>query len=530
VTQDRVWWRDGVLYQIYPRSFADSNGDGVGDLRGIIERLDHLAWLGVEGVWLTPTMPSPNQDWGYDVSDYRQVHPEFGTMDDLDELVAEAGTRDIRILLDLVPNHTSDQHEWFQDALTSRTARYRDFYVWADPKDDGSPPNNWLSVFGGESAWELHEPTGQYYLHNFLKHQPDLNWWNDDVRNEFDDILKFWFERGIAGFRIDVAHSMVKDRELRDNLPASEDDPERIRRIGQQPIYNMNRPEGHEVIQRWRRVCDEYDPKRVLVGETFVLDVAKMVSYYGERDDELNLAFNFPFMFTDFEAKSLREVVEMTESLMPPESWPVWTGSNHDVGRMATRWCDNDDRKIRCALMLLLTMRGTPFLYYGDEIGMPESKLTEEDLKDPVGIRFWPRNPGRDACRTPMQWEARPGAGFTSEGAEPWLPLGDQTAFNVASQRGDPTSILTLTRDLIAFRRNSPDLTRGSYEALESSPGVWAFRRGEGTVVALNMSDEVAAVDGVRGTIPIATDRSRDGEALDGSIELPAWQGALITS
>jgi alpha-glucosidase len=530
VTQDRVWWRDGVLYQIYPRSFADANGDGVGDLRGVIERLDHLAWLGVEGVWLTPTMPSPNQDWGYDVTDYRHVHPEFGTMDDLDELVAEAGTRDIRILLDLVPNHTSDQHKWFQDALTSPTARYRDFYVWADPKDDGSPPNNWLSVFGGEGAWELHEPTGQYYLHNFLKHQPDLNWWNDDVRNEFDDILKFWFERGIAGFRIDVAHSMIKDRELRDNLPASEDDPERIRRIGQQPIYNMNRPEGHEVIQRWRRVCDEYDPKRVLVGETFVLDVAQMVTYYGERDDELNLAFNFPFMFTDFEAKSLREVVEMTESLMPPESWPVWTGSNHDVGRMATRWCDNDDRKIRCALMLLLTMRGTPFLYYGDEIGMPEPKLTEEDLRDPVGIRFWPQNPGRDRCRTPMQWDARPGAGFTSEGLDPWLPLGDQESYNVAAQQDDPKSVLNLTRDLIAFRRDSPELTRGPYETLDSGAGVWAFRRGEGIVVVLNMSDEVAKVDGIGDVIAIATDRSRDGEKLDASVELPPWHGVLTTS
>jgi alpha-glucosidase len=529
LTEERVWWRDGVLYQIYPRSFADLDGDGVGDLRGIIRHLDHLAWLGVEGVWLNPTMPSPNKDWGYDVSDYKGVHPELGTLEDVDELVSEARDFNIRVLLDLVPNHTSDHHEWFQDALTSRSARYRDFYVWADPKEDGSPPNNWVSVFGGEGAWESHEATGQYYLHNFLKHQPDLNWWNDDVRDEFDDILKFWFDRGIAGFRIDVAHAMIKDQGLRDNLPATEKDPERIRRIGQQPIYNMNRPEGHEVIRRWRQVCDVYDPKRILIGETFVLDIAKMVSYYGEKDDELNLAFNFPFIFTKFESQSFREVVELTESLMPSESWPVWTGSNHDVGRLATRWCGDDERKIRCALMMLLTMRGTPFLYYGDEIGLPETKLSESDLKDPVGIRFWPHNPGRDGCRTPMQWDAGPGAGFTSPEAAPWLPLGDQESCNVASQREDPTSVLHLTRDLIALRRGSQELARGSYRSLESPAGLWVFQRGESTVVALNLADEPALADGVSGSIAIATDRSRDGEAVEGTLELPPWQGAIIT-
>jgi alpha-glucosidase len=528
MTQEEVWWRDGVLYQIYPRSFADSNGDGVGDLRGIIDHLDHLEWLGVDGVWLNPTMPSPNKDWGYDVSDYKDVHPELGTMDDLEELVAEGRKRNIRILLDLVPNHTSDEHEWFKGALTSRSAPYRDFYVWADPKEDGSPPNNWLSVFGGEEAWEFHEPTGQYYLHNFLRHQPDLNWWNDSVRDEFDDILKFWFDRGVAGFRIDVAHALIKDRELRDNLPATEDDPERFRRVGQQPIYNMNRPEGHEVIQRWRRVCDEYEEPRILVGETFVLDVAKMVSYYGEND-ELNLAFNFPFIFTSFESKALREVVELTESLLPEGSWPVWTGSNHDVGRLTSRWCKDDERKTRCALMLLLTMRGTPFLYYGDEIGMPEVKLSKEDLKDPVGVRHWPRNPGRDGCRTPMQWDASSGAGFTSPDVRPWLPLGDAEACNVASQRDDPGSVLHFTRDLIALRRGSSELIRGAYRTLDSSAGAWAFARGQATVVALNLGDEPAVVEGVRGTVAIATDRSRDGEKIEGALELPEWQGAVIT-
>ncbi len=310
---DRVWWRDGVLYQIYPRSFSDSNGDGVGDLRGIIERLDHLSWLGIDGLWINPVMPSPNMDWGYDVSDYKAVDPELGTLEDVDELVAEAHKRDIRILFDLVPNHTSDQHPWFRDAIGSRTARHRDFYVWADPKE-GGPPNNWLSVFGGESAWELDEASGQYYLHNFLRHQPDLNWWNDEVREEFDDILRFWFDRGVAGFRIDVAHAMIKDRELRDNLPVDDETDERARRIGQEPVYNMNRPEAHEVIQRWRALSDRFDPPRILVGETFVLDLEKMVAFYGETNDELNLAFNFPFVFASLDGGALRKVVDETES------------------------------------------------------------------------------------------------------------------------------------------------------------------------------------------------------------------------
>jgi alpha-glucosidase len=523
----RVWWRDGVFYQIYPRSFADSNGDGIGDLRGIIERLDHLQWLGIDGIWINPVMMSPNKDWGYDVSDYKSIHPELGTLEDSDDLVREASVRGIKVLYDLVPNHTSDQHPWFQDALTGRDSTYRDYYVWADPKDDGSPPNNWLSVFGGEGAWELDERSGQYYLHNFLRHQPDLNWWNDDVRDAIDDVLRFWFDRGVAGFRIDVAHSMIKDKELRDNLPATEADPDRVRRIGQQPLYNMNRPEGHDVIKRWRLLSDEYDPPRVLVGETFVLDVAKMVSYYGESD-ELNLAFNFPFVFSDFEPSELKGVVELTESLLPEESWPVWTASNHDVGRLATRWCLGDERKVRCALMLLLTMRGTPFLYYGDEIGLQEVDLEREDLMDPVGMRFWPDNKGRDGARTPMHWEPGPGAGFGAPTVQPWLPLGDHEAQNVASQKDDKSSVLWLTKDLIALRRESDDLTRSSYETLDGDGDVWAFRRGSRTVVALNFSDEPGRLDGVSGAVAISTDRYRDRDKIDGRLELEPWQGAVV--
>ncbi|MBA2311917.1 MAG: DUF3459 domain-containing protein [Actinobacteria bacterium] len=524
---DKVWWRDGVLYQIYPRSFSDSNGDGIGDLRGIIERLDHLGWLGIDGLWINPVMPSPNMDWGYDVSDYKAVDPELGTLEDVDELVAEAGQRDIRILFDLVPNHTSDQHPWFRDAIGSRTARYRDLYVWADPKE-GGPPNNWLSVFGGESAWELDEASGQYYLHNFLRHQPDLNWWNDQVREEFDDILRFWFDRGVAGFRIDVAHAMIKDRELRDNLPVDDETDERARRIGQQPIYNMNRPEAHEVIQRWRALSDRFDPPRILVGETFVLDLGKMIAFYGERNDELNLAFNFPFVFASLDGGALRKVVDETESLLLPESWPVWTGSNHDVGRLGTRWCEGAEDRTRCALMMLLTLRGTPFLYYGDEIGMVEPELTKDQLRDPVGLRFWPEPRGRDGCRTPMQWTPEKGAGFTTPEATPWLPIGDAGACNVADQRHEARSVLHLTRALIMLRASSPDLQTGSYEPLETPQGVWAWRRGERVTVALNLSSQEVTLEDLSGEVALSTNRDRDGDRIGDRVSVGPWEGLVI--
>ena len=325
------WWRDGVLYQIYPRSFGDSNGDGIGDLRGIVDRLDHLEWLGIDGIWLNPTMPSPNEDWGYDVADYCAVHPDLGTLDDLDALVAEAGRRGIRVLLDLVPNHTSDRHAWFQDALSGRR---RDFYVWADPGPGGGPPNNWLSNFGGP-AWTLDDRSGQYYLHNFLPTQPDLNWWSEDVREAFDDVLRFWYERGVAGFRIDVCHAIVKDRELRDDPAATPDDHPKVRERGTRQVFSMNRPEVHDVLKRWRRVSE---PDRVLVGETYVLDVDQLVPYYGTGEDQLHLAFNFLFVHAALDADELRPVVEAIEAKLPAGAWPVWTGSNHDAGRLASRW------------------------------------------------------------------------------------------------------------------------------------------------------------------------------------------------
>jgi len=522
------WWRQGVLYQIYPRSFADSNGDGIGDLRGIVDRLDYLAWLGVAGIWLNPVTASPDRDWGYDVSDYLSVHPELGTIEDLDRLVAEAGRRDIRVLLDLVPNHTSDQHPWFVDSRSGRSSAHRDWYVWADPKPDGSPPNNWVSVFGGP-AWTLDESTGQYYLHNFLAEQPDLNWWNEDVRDAFDKILRFWFDRGVAGFRIDVAHGIVKDLELRDNPPATENDPPALWALGQRQVYNMNRPEVHDVLRRWRGIADGYEPRRILVGETWAPDLAGLTAYYGRKDDELHLAFNFAFVFGPFDALELGPIVEETEKHLANLGWPALTASNHDVGRLASRWCGGDERKARCALMLLLGLRGTPFLYYGDELGLPDVPLSHEDLRDPVGIRQWPANPGRDACRTPMPWTGEEGAGFTRPGVRPWLPFGPARP-NVEDQRADPSSVLSLCQALIELRRTTVDLRLGSYRRLPSPPGSWAFQRGDRHLVALNLSDEAVSLETPgEAKVLVGTDPARPGERTEREVRLGPWEGVVLS-
>ncbi len=449
----------------------------------------------------------------------------------MDTLIAEAGRRGIRVLLDLVPNHSSDQNAWFVEARSSKVARHRDWYVWAEPKADGSAPNNWVSSFGGP-AWTLDDTTGQYYLHNFLPEQPDLNWWNEEVRDAFDAILRFWFDRGVAGFRIDVAHMVIKDALLRDNPPATPDDPWLTRIFGQRSVYNSNRPEVHEVIRRWRQVAESYEPPRVLIGETNVEELDTLISFYGNGDDELHLAFNFVFIEAPFEAEALREVVEGTEARLPAAAWPVWTGSNHDVSRLVTRWADGDEVKARLALLVILTLRGTPVLYQGDEIGMPDTTLTVDDVRDPVGLRFWPAYAGRDPVRTPMQWENRPGGGFTTPTARPWLPLGDVAAFNVEDQRDNPKSMLRWCRDLIALRRVTPDLQAGPYASLPSPPGVWAWRRGPAITVAVNLSDAevVVASELTSGRIAIATNRLRDDEPVTGSLRLGPWEGAVVAN
>ena len=447
------------------RSFSDSDGDGVGDLRGIVDRLDYLQWLGVDALWLSPVTVSPDKDWGYDVADYTDVQPAFGDLAALDELVTEAGARDIRMIVDIVPNHSSDQHPWFTESRASRDSPRRDWYVWADPKPDGSPPNNWRSTFGGGSAWMLDECTGQYYLHNFLPEQPDLNWWNEDVRAAFDEILRFWLDRGIAGFRIDVAHGIVKDRGLRDNPdPAIS-------------TYNANRDDVHDVFRRWRRVVDEYEPERVLLGETWVMELDRLARFYGSGEDELHLAFNFPFTFCDLDAGALRTIVEATEAALPAPAWPVWMLSNHDIVRFPTRMAGGDERKARAALFLLLTLRGTPVLYYGDELGMPQAEVPVEQTRDMAG---------RDGARTPMPWNG----GWS----DPWLPLAAHVEA-VSAQRDAESSFLNYARSLIAQRRANPDLVDGAYEALPAPHGVWMFRRGEQTTVAVNLSDDEAELE-----------------------------------
>jgi alpha-glucosidase len=474
-----TWWRDGVLYQLYPRSFQDTTGDGHGDLQGIIDKLDHLEWLGVTGLWLNPTFPSPNHDWGYDVSDYTGVHPDFGTLADLDRLIAGARDRGIRVLLDLVPNHTSSEHPWFTEQP--------DYYVWADGDE---PPNNWVSIFDGGPAWTRHA-NGRWYLHLFLPEQPDLNWWNPAVADEFVRILAFWLDRGVAGFRIDVCQAIVKDRELRDD-----------------PGRSANQPEVHDVLKRWRHVADAY-ADRALVGETYVYELDDLVRYYGTGEDELHLGFNIPFLKAALDPDAMRPIVETMESALPEKAWPVWTGSNHDAGRLATRWADGDERRTRCALLLLLTLRGTPFLYYGDEIGLEDVEVGV--VRDEAGRR--------DHCRTPMPWTGEPTGGFTT--GEPWLPLGDMRT-NVTSQQRDPDSILHFVRDLIAERRA---FAAASYATRPAPDGAWVFSRGDRHTIAINFSDDPVTVD-ARGTICIGTGRDRDGSAFDGTLR--AREGVVL--
>jgi alpha-glucosidase len=457
-------WQEGVLYQVYPRSFADANGDGVGDLPGVISKLDHLQWLGVDGIWLSPTFPSPNADWGYDVADYYGVHPDFGTMDDLDRLVAEARSRGMRILLDLVPNHTSDRHAWFTDRP--------DYYLWSD-----DVPNNWCSVFTGQSGWRYDSTRRQYYFHQFTPGQPDLDWWNPDVREEFERILRFWFDRGIGGFRIDVAHGLVKDKELRDDTG------------GDVTNRTADQPGVHEIYRRWQAIAREYDPKPIFVGETYT-DLEHMLAYYGNGTDELDLPQNFAFARNVFELDRLRPVVEQTEARLPAAATPTWFASNHDHSRLASRWAGGDERKARAVLFLLLTLRGVPTLYQGDEIALLDGEVPADRVLDIA-------DPPRDPERTPMPWT--PGG---AEWVEPWLPLVD-TSRNVEEQRADPTSTLHYVRDLIERRRA---FAGAPYETLPSDPTVWAYRRGQATC-ALNMSD---------------------GPARYGDVELAPWEGRIL--
>jgi alpha-glucosidase len=494
-----VWWRDGVVYQIYPRSFADSNGDGVGDLEGIRARLDHLEWLGVDAIWLSPIQRSPMKDFGYDVSDYCNVDALFGTLADFDRLLADAHARGIKLVLDWVPNHSSDKHPWFVESRVSRRSPKRDWYVWRDPGPDGGPPNNWYSIFGG-GAWTWDAPTGQYYLHSFLREQPELNWRNPELVAAMHDTLRFWLDRGVDGFRIDVIHALAKDPELRSN---PEIEGARPGRFGQRHDYDEDHPDVHAMVRAIRGVLDEYDD-RMAVGEVYLLDPAAVARYYG-KGDELHLAFNFSVMKTPWDADGFRETIGRFEGLLPEANgWPTLVLSSHDEPRHASRYDHPDlgDARARLAAMLLLTLRGTPFLYYGEEIGMRNVEIPPDRLRDPIGLNIHPKV-SRDPERTPMLWDRSPNAGFSR--VEPWLPLGpDAGRRSVEAQREDPASLLHLYRDLLALRRATPALCQGSYRGLEAPPGVFAFERGHGAQrvrVALNFGDRPQHWSGGAGTV-----------------------------
>jgi alpha-glucosidase len=534
-----LWWQHGVIYQIYPRSFRDSNGDGIGDLPGITSKLDYLQWLGVDAIWISPIYPSPMADFGYDVADYTDIEPTFGTLADFDHLLAQAHARNLKVILDFVPNHTSDQHPWFIESRASRDNPKRDWYLWVDPKPDGSPPSNWLSAFGG-SAWEWDEVTGQYYLHSFLKEQPDLNWRNPEVRRAMLDVMRFWLDRGVDGFRVDTIHRMIKDAKLRDD-PPSRRRAAHGKDLGeyatQKHIYSMNRPEVHEVIREFRRLLDSYD-ERVAIGETH-LPLDELIKFYGQRGDELHLPFNFTLIYLPWRARAFRYAVNAYEAglLRQQESvptavfWPNHVLGNHDEHRIASRL---GKAQTRVAAMLLLTLRGTPTLYYGDEIGMADVEVPPEREQDPWGKQVPGLGLGRDPERTPMQWNAGPNAGFST--AEPWLPIApDYEVVNVKAQRADPASILSLYRRLIWTRKASPALLSGRYNAVDNVPNdcfVYLREHAEQRIlVALNFSDNQCRVllpDLGAGQLAISTHLDREGAIDLDTLHLRGHEGVIV--
>ena len=490
---ESVWWKRGIVYQIYPRSFQDSNGDGIGDLEGIRRRLDYLVRLGVDAIWLSPFYPSPMADFGYDISDYCDIDPQFGTLADFDRLLAAAHARGLRLIVDLVPNHTSDQHPWFVQSRRSRDGPKRDWYLWRDPKPDGGPPNNWLSNFGG-SAWTFDAATGQYYYHAFLKQQPDLNWRNPAVRAAMYDVMRFWLRRGVDGFRVDVIYHMIKDEHFRDNPVNSAASATEQSSHALIPLYTADRPEVHEVIAEMRKVTDEFGAgaPRVLIGEIY-LPVERLVAYYGRSESGMlqgvQLPFNFQLIAARWEARAIDRIAREYESALPEGAWPNWVLGNHDKSRIASRV---GLEQARVAAMLLLTLRGTPTMYYGDEIGMQDVPIPPEEVQDPFERNEPGKGLGRDPERTPMQWDGSQHAGFTE--GRPWLRVAaDWPERNVVALERDPASILALYRRLTALRRAHRALTEGAYEPLTTSGSLLAFARvheGARLVIGANFGSE----------------------------------------
>ena len=533
------WWQSGVVYQIYPRSFQDTNGDGVGDLEGIIQRLDYLNdgtpnSLGIDAIWISPFYPSPMKDFGYDVADYCDVDPMFGDLATFDRLVEAAHARSIKVIIDWVPNHTSDQHPWFVESRRSRDNAKRDWYIWRDAKPDGSLPNNWGSFFGGP-AWTWDEATGQYYLHQFVPEQPELNWRNPDVKAAMFDTLRFWLDRGVDGFRMDVIGLIIKDEQLRDNpanphAPANLPENAIFHRL--QQVYNMDQDEVHEVMKEIRQLFDEYEA-RVAIGELFgPLD--RWVKYYGEQGEELHLPFNFRLMDEGkWTAETMQRLVDAMEGVLPDFAWPNYVLGNHDRIRLASRF--GGQAQARLAGMMLLTLRGTPTLYYGDELGLENGDIKSEQMHDPQGINLGVAFT-RDVTRTPMQWDASAQAGFSS--VEPWLPLSaDCETRNVAVQGAQPDSMLTFYRTLLWLRRGSAVLQGGSYRALNLHDDCFVYVRelnGERLLVALNFADAPCRLDvgdvvvGENGRFLLSTHLDREG-TVGKWLDLRPFEGVVIT-
>ena len=482
------WWQHAVFYEVYPRSFADSNNDGIGDLNGIASKLDYLQKLGVDAIWITPCFPSPNVDFGYDVSDYEAIDPMYGTLADFDKLSASAKQHHIRLILDFVVNHTSDQHRWFLDSKSSKTSAHRDWYIWRDGKGPDQPPNNWSSTFG-TPAWTYDPATKQYYYHYFYPQQPDLNWRNPAVEKAMFDVTRFWYQRGVSGFRLDAVDTLFEDPALKDNPSAPGTD--RFGRPNSNEIYNKKLPEVHTALKGLRKVADEHNA--VLIGETWTSDVSQLAEYYGKNNDELQLPMDLLLNTLPFSADVYRKHVAALDS---SGRWPVYVITNHDITRSYTRYADgkHNDEIAKLMAAFYLTLRGTAILYYGEEVGMenndPKSK---EEVQDPEGKLGWPKEKGRDGERTPMQWTDGRNAGFTT--GKPWLPVpASGKTHNVATEEKDPHSILETYRSLLGLRHHQPALLEGDYFSINNDdPNVLAYLRrynNESVLVVLNFSSQ----------------------------------------
>lgn len=525
----RQWWQDGVVYQIYPRSFQDSNGDGIGDLPGIESRLDHLISLGVDALWISPFYPSPMADFGYDVADYCGVDPMFGTLADFDQLIASAHAKGLKLILDFVPNHTSNQHPWFLESQSSKDNPKRDWYLWRDGRN-GGPPNNWMSNFGG-SGWTWDETTHQFYYHSFLQEQPDLNWHNPEVRAAMYAAMRFWLDKGVDGFRMDVLWLLIKDPEFRDNLLNPEWRPGESSFWSVLPTYTADQPETHVIVTEMRAVLDRYDG-RVLIGEIY-LPLPQLVRYYGVAEngplDGAQMPFNFRLIQTDWNADKIAALIHEYEGVLPPGAWPNWVMGNHDQARIASRI---GAEQARAAAMLLLTLRGTPTVYYGEEIGMVNGQIAPDQVQDPAEKNQPGIGMGRDPERTPMLWDASANAGFTT--GTPWLPVnaGHESA-NVASESEDARSMLSLYRRLLELRRIHPALHSGEIHDIRSKRGVLSYTRTctgspDRFQVLLNLTRDVETVNCDHGHIVLTTIMDGAGSPVGGPVVIEGGEGLLI--